>query len=217
MPILQNPANVMQVEAKGVRSSQGSSSVKLNFVFHYRRTTVGSGLTKAALETVFQSAIMGPILAALNNTYTQTNTDIRQVNNVLDGVQTFPEVGVGAVTGDSMPSTESAYILMRSGNRGGNFRGSKHFGPLSESDTTAATSDILNAAAITRFAAIVTAISTPLTDALGNVWQNTILSRTYPATQLRYNPTNFWVGDVVEVILNKRIGTMRRRRVASVY
>jgi len=102
------------------------------------------------------------------------------------------------------------------GIRGRGAHGSNHFGPLSESDTTTPDADILNAAAITRFSAIITAINATLTDGNGNIWVPVVLSRVKPA-QYKSNPTNVVTFPISQMLLNKRIGRMKRRERGSVY
>lgn len=215
MPIPANQITHVEVFAKMIATSGGSNNRNLSPVFVYRRTSTVNPVTKAAFESVFQSTVCIPLLAALNNRVTQVANDVRWVNDALDAPVPVARAVVGGVAGDSMAMQAAVYVLFRTGLRGKSYRGSKHFGVISEADTTAPDSDILNAAALARFATLVTALGTPLVDANGNTWVPSILSRIQ--SKLVKNPTDVKANDVSLVLLNKRIGRMSRREVKSVY
>lgn len=215
MPIPVNQQLNFEVAVQGLISAGGSSTVKTVNVFHYQRTTNVNPISKTNIDTAFQAAVVVPLGAALNNRWTQQNNAVRCVDDALDSPVQFSHAVVGAVAGDGMTSIEAAFVLMRTGLRGKSYRGSKHFGPLSEADTTAGTEDIFNAAALARWGAVVTAINGGFTDANGNVWLPTVISR--KLSQLRVNPTTVIANVVSQIVLNKRIGRLRRREAASVY
>lgn len=204
-----------EVIAKGVASAQGSGPVNVISVFHYQRNNNFKPLDKAALESVFQSAVVAKLLLAVNNTYTQSWVSVRWIEDPTDAAQEFAEVGVGAVAGDRLATFNSAYLLLKSSLRGKSFRGSKHIGPLSEADTTAGTGDILNAAALLNFGALAVAVAGTLTDSANNAWSPVVLSR--KLSNFAVTPCLIAASGVTAVLVNKRIGTMRRRKVASVY
>lgn len=211
------PANQIihaEVTAQGFAAAGGSNQKNFANVFHFRRTTTVNPVTKAALEAAFQTNIMVPVLAALNNRFTQTFNLIRWADDALDQAVPFVESGVGGVAGEPASTLDAIYVLLRTGIKGRSYRGNKHFGPLSEADCT--TGDVLNAAAITRFAAVVTALGTPFTDSQSNTWVIQVFSR-MPPSQLKVNPTVVVANDVVQIALNKRVGRMSRREVKSVY
>lgn len=205
-----------EIQMQGVGSAGGSTSRNFNFRLNYRRTTTANVLSETALETAFNGAPTTAILAALNNRFTQTFNNVRFIEDAQRPAITVSRAGVGAVSGDGMPMHNAVYILKRMGIRGRGAHGSNHFGPLSESDTTAGTDDILNAAAITRFNAVITALVANITDANGNIWVPVIVSRVKPA-QYKTNPTNVIYYPVSQMLLNKRIGRMKRRERGSVY
>lgn len=215
MPIPANQITVAEVQMQGNVAAGGSNNRAADFVFHFRRTSVTAPVTKTALETIFQSQIALPIVAALNARFQQTANTVRWVNDALDAPVPVSRAVVGGVAGDGMPTTQSVFILMRTGLRGRSFRGSKHFFPLSEADTTTPNADILNAAALALWATAITAMGTPMVDANGNTWVLTILSR--KLSKLTANPTTVVTNDVTLLLLNKRIGKMRHRAVKSVY
>lgn len=215
MPIPLNQVRVAEVSLKGLIDAGGSNSVNTNFVFHFRRTAVSVNPTKAALNTIFQSAISAKVALALNAKWSASLNDIRWVNDAEDAYVSFSNTDVGAVTGDRLDTFTAAYLLFRTGLRGRNFRGSKHLAPMSESDVTTPDEDIWNSGALTRLAAINTALLAGMTDSTGNNWVFTILARKLSTT--RTNPTNVITNDVTSALVNKRTGSMIRRKVKSVY
>jgi hypothetical protein len=215
MPIPSNQINYVEIHVKGLVASGGSSSKFSDFVFHFRRTANVLPVTKLAVDTAFQAAIVVPIGALLNVRWTQQGNTIRWIDDALDAPVQINHAVAGAIAGDSMSTVLSSYMIMRTALRGRSYRGSKHLFPLSETDTTIGTDDLLNAAALVRYGTLATALATGFTDAAGNVWVSSVLSRTL--SQLRTNPTTVVANDVITVSTNKRIGRMRRRHVASVY
>jgi hypothetical protein len=216
MPIAPNLITVAEIVLRGISSAGGSSAKNINLVFHYRRVATAVNPTKAALDTVFQATVAVPVIAALNARFTQGSTFIRWMNDAQDAYSSFAHAVVGGVGGDSMPDHEAAFLLYRTGLRGRSYRGSKHLGPMSEADTTGGTDDIFNAASLARLATAAAAMILPLPDATPNTWNPCVLSRVNPA-QYIVNPTTVVSNDAISVSINKRVGTMRRRRVASIY
>lgn len=215
MPIPVNQQRTVEIVMNGVASAQGSNSKNIANVYHFYRTTNVPPVSKTHIETAFQAAIGALVIALLNVRYTQTTTTVRIVDDALDQPVIFPESGVGAIAGDSMPIEDMAYVLLRTGIKGKSFRGNKKYGPLSESDSTLATADVLNAAAIARFATLQAALLAGFTDSDGNVWQSQVLSKILG--QYLVNPTNVICYPVVQTALNHRISSMRRRKPKSVY
>jgi len=212
MPIALNLVNTAEIVMKGLIAAGGSNAVPTAFVFHYRRLAVSVDPTKAALNTIFTSTVAAPIAAALNVDWAGTLHDIRWVNDATDQYASFTATEVGAITGDRLSSFTAAYILLRTGLRGRKFRGSKHFGPMSESDIG---DDVYLAGTLTRLNTILTAMLTTLTDSTGNQWKLCILSRSL--SQLVNNPTTVVTNDVTQGLVRASIGTMRGRKVTSVY
>lgn len=215
MPIPFTSIRHAQVIMYGSRAAQGSSAINTVTIFNYRRTATVVTPSKAALDTIFQSTVADKVVLALNNTWSQQYNTIRYIDDALDGPLSFTHVNAGAVAGDSMSSINTIAIDYRTALRGKSYRGKNLFGPLSEADTTAGASDILNAAAITRFAAVVTGLETALVDSTGNTWVLEVLSRIN--SNIVTNPTSIVANDVTQVRLNKRIGRNVRRAVASLF
>ena len=215
MPIPLNQVTQAEVVMRGVATAGGSNAAKINFVFHYRRIAVALNPSKVALEAAFNAGPAAAILLALNARYTQSQTDIRWLNDAEDPYLSVARAGAGAVAGDSLATSVAAYLLFRTALRGRFFRGSKHLGPMSEADVTTANDDIWNAAALARLAAVNTALATPLVDVTPNTWNLCVLSRTNSV--LTTNPTTVVTNDVTQLLINKRVGTENNRKVKSTY
>jgi len=119
----------------------------------------------------------------------------------------------GTRTGDRLPLFNAACIQCRSDARGRSYRGSKHFAPVSESDTT---DDTLTGAGLTNWQTLAAALDPSalfLTGLNGSVWQFVILSPTL--SNLTANPSIFTFSTVIAnggTILNAKVGTMKRRK-----
>jgi hypothetical protein len=200
---------------RGIVSSAGGNSINVENIFYFRRLTTVNVLSETVLETAFQNNLALTILAALNLRYTQTLNAVRFIND-----QTRPFVFVnraiaGTITGDSMPSNTAVYMLSRTAYRGKSFKGGKHFSPLSESDTTTATADILNAAALVRFQAIEAAWFAGWTDGNGNVWRPCVLSKKNSNFQVQ--PSVVSTSDITQCVTNQRLAKMKKHTIASIY
>jgi len=212
MPIPLNQVTVAEIVMRGLIAAGGSNAVRTNFVFHYRRLAVSVDPSKTALNTIFQTAVADVVAAALNVDWAASLHDIRWVNDATDAYASIAAAEVGAITGDRLQTFCSAYHLLRTGLRGRSFRGSKHWGPMSESDIG---DDVFNAGALTRLGNIATALAGTLTDSTGNQWKLTLLSK--KLSQLATNPTTVVTNDVTQIITRESVGTMRGRKVESVY
>ncbi len=204
-----------EIVMRGIAAGGGSNPANINFVFHYRRVAVSVNPSKTALEAAFNAGPTPPILLLLNARYTQSRNDIRWLNDAEDPYVPTARAGVGGVAGDSLSTFDAAFVLLRTALRGRRFRGSKHFGPMSEADITTANDDVWNAATLVRLGNVATALLVPLTDATGNVWNLSVVSRFL--SQLQTNPTNVVSNDVTQALVNKRVGSLNNRKVKSVY
>ena len=206
---------VVDVSMGGVVTAGGSNNRVVTQHFYYQRPVSSVAINKSSVAAAFSGTTTTLLLAALNVRYSQTVLGVRCLNDAQDPYLETPETGVGAITGDSMPTFCSAYALMRTGQRGKAYRGSKHLFPLSESDTTTGSDDLLNAAALTRFNAWLTAWLAGFTDGAGNVWTPVLFQKT--SSQTRTNPTTVNVVAITQLEMRKSIGRMKRREVHSVY
>lgn len=203
-----------EITMRGIAAAAGGNAVNIDNVFHFQRSNTTNPLSKANVEAAFDTAIAAPIIAALNVRYTQSFNTVRMLENATDVLYQNARAGAGAITGDSMPSENSAYLNVRTQYRGRNYRGSKKLGPMSESDSTT-TSDVWNAGALTRLGAIASALLAGFTDSDGNVWTFGILSRALSV--LTVNPTTVEWSPAISIQVRKSIGAMRRRKIKSVY
>lgn len=215
MPIPFTEQEHVEIILRGDIAAAGSSARPTWSTFHFRRFSQLFAINKADVQTAFQASIGVALIAALNERWSQAYNTVRCINDVNDPILQVTNVNAGAITGDSMSTLLAAYSLFRTNLRKASFRGSKRWGPLSESDTTSGSSDILNAAALTRFGTLNAAILAGFTDASGDVWIPVILSR--KLSQLKVNPTTVVATDVGSALINKRIGRMKVREVVSVY
>ena len=205
------PAGSIQnvsINILGTLATGGSSVTPAQNLFTYRRLATTAPFTKTAVNTIFQTNVITPLLAATNVRYTPTNLSIRVLDDFNDAEAIFAVAGNGAIATDSYASNAAVYMLYRTALRGRSFRGSKHFAGLSEVDTTA---DILTGAGLVRWQALQTACLGVLVDANGNTWVPTVLSR--KLSQLNALPLATVVAnDVIDVLLDLNVGTMRKRR-----
>lgn len=212
MPLPNNQIRNIQCIINGTSATGGSSVTPSINIFNFRRTTVVNPFVKADFNTAFQTAIVTPLQAAMNVRYTANNLTVRILDDFNDSPRVFSVAGVGAIVTDSLPSDAAVYLLFRTALRGRNYRGSKHFGPASEVDTT---NDILTGAGLVRWQAVQTALAANFVDAQGNTWVPTVLSRNL--SNLKVLPVATVVAnDVTEVLLDLNIGTMRKRRSRTV-
>lgn len=196
----------------GYATAIGGSTKNIVNVYNFQRLATVNPVSKANIEAAFQTNIMVPVLAALSVSYTQTQNTVRFFDDALDAPTSFTETGVGGISGDRLPDYSAVTLQMKSTLRGRSYNGSKHFGPIAESDTLG---DTLVAGAVTRFNAIGSALVSGFTDSDGNLWLPVIKSSRPPANY-RTNPTLVLVQLVAGTRLNKSLGTMRRRKIRTV-
>jgi len=208
--------NVAEIVCNGTVAAGGSEAKVSTSVWYFRRTGIILPVDPAHVESAFQTAIAIPLTNFLNARYTQANNQCRIINDATQPYKQVSRAVAGQVAGDSMSTIECAYMLMRPAIRGKGIKGSKHLYPLSETQTTIGTSDILNAGAMTLFGLLATAVLAGFTDSDGNVWVPTIFSRP-KVSQTKRNPTKIIVNDVASILLNKRVAKMKKRYVKSVY
>jgi len=204
-----------EIIVKGAMTAQGSNTINTVNLFHYKKTAGSGASDKPSLVTQFVNTVLGPLAGVLNARWSSSIVSVRWFDDATDPYLDTPTVKPGIITGDSLPPHCALFLLQRTGLRGKSYKGGHHFGPLSESDTTAPTNDILNAAAVTAWNSMLVNLKANLSDANSNVWTPCVLSR--KLSQLKTNPTNVVAATVTSVLLNKRIGRLRHREVHSQY
>lgn len=178
-------------------------------VYDYYRTTGGGVPTKAQFATAMMAAQLTNMQPVLSVSYITDYLDVRFLDDPLDPFLTQALAKNGTVTGDSLPSLNNVAMQLKSGFRGGSYRGSKHYGPIAESDTTL---DGLTAGAITRWATLQASYLAGFTDAGGFLWLPFIVSQLYSVFSIA-PPVATVVGvPVTSTIVNPYLGMMRRRK-----
>jgi hypothetical protein len=215
MPIPDNQCNVVEVQMQGVVTSAGGTTHNVNNVYYFQRATNVNPISEINVEAAFHATNEVPILAALNNRYTQTQTVVRFIDDADRQGVSVARAGVGGVAGDSMPQENQVFCLNRTRLRGKTYRGGKRYWPLSESDTTAPTTDILNAAGLARMQAIGASLLSVMGDSDGNNWTFVLFSKR--GSWLRTNPTTVVVNTITQFAVNKRITTNKKHKILSVY
>lgn len=212
MPIPGAQMQVCEIVVPARQAAAGSNSPPSINVCHFRRTTTVNPWVNGNIGAAFVASVGAAILAAANVRYTPGSVNVRCVNDAQDpyGVATF--AGNGAIATDSLPSDDAVVIILKSAIRGKSYQGRKHFGCGNEADTTG---DVLVGAGLGRWQAVVTAYLAGFTDSDGNIWVPCVLSR--KLSKLKTNPTTVVSADVIKILLDLNIGTMRRRRTKTVY
>lgn len=182
--------------------------------YHYGLSAPSGLATKLNLWAAFNTQVMVPFGAAVNNAYIGDYATIRWVDDAQD-----PPVLVGAPpngsggAGDSLPLFNAVYVAMKTGIKGRIGRGSKHFSPISEADTLAG--NLTDAAILAQWAALAGNLDVNFIDLAGLTWIPMVLSNKPPAQYL-VNPVNVVANTVIAHILNKTIGKMSRRKEKTV-
>lgn len=212
MPVAPNASKtIAQVIVKGNLASAGGQSKDIDLTFWYRRTAVLIAPTKLSLSNAFLAGPYAAMLAAFNVGWTLGTTNIRWFDDVFDPTTTTSLAGVGAIATDRAASFNSVYMLFRSGVRGRRFIRGMHFPAVNEIDTTG---DVLTGAGLVRWQAVQTSLIASLTDSLGNIWNPCVV--TYKGSTWKTAPTAVTYNDVTQIVLDLNLGTMRKRKVATV-
>jgi len=211
MPIADSAKHVAEITVVGAAAAGGSNAKPSYNVFHFRRTTTSGTLAKAAIAAAFEASIGAAMEDALNVDYSATSVNIRMIDDA-DDMNTAVTVALaGAAAGERLPVHACVTIHLYTALRGQSYRGRKHFSPASEADTT---DDILVGAGLANWQALRDAILAGFTDSNGNIWVPVVVSPSL--SQLSVNPTTVIRNDVTSCVLNKNIGSINRRKAATV-
>jgi len=200
-----------EIALKGYIASGGGAVKNIANIFHYRRLSNTVDPNKANIAAAFATDILPAIVAALNDRANLTGIGVRCVDDATDAEAVAAISETGAITGDGLSNFNCVTIRLKSAVRGRSGMGSKHFGPLSESDGA---DDVLSGTGLTRWQAVRDVLDDQFVDSDGNTWKPVILSR--KLSQLANNPTTVVKNDVASVILNTTYGTLKRRKVRTV-
>lgn len=210
-----NPFNYCEIVCQANAVARGGGVKNFFNVFHFSRANNLLAISEANIATAFATAIQTPLLAALNVDYTQTALTVRLFEDATRIKYILSQSGVGGRPNDRLPDFGCVTIQLKTVVRGKTGRGSKHFGPIAEDDTTG---DDLVAGAVTRFNAVGAAIIAGFTDSDTNVWLPGLkgAERILSPAQYEVNPTTTVFTSVTSYLLNKSLGTMRRRKIKTV-
>jgi len=178
-------------------------------VFHYHNLTDAGPLNKGSLLAAFINNVGDPIAPLMNVRVTLGRADIRIMDNPLDVVleQALGSPS-GAVTGDPLSASLALVMQFDSGVRGRSFRGRKHFGGLSESDSDGG--DELKASVITSWGSPAAGMGANIDDGTGNEYEPCVLS---PTLSSLYQDPPFFTGAAGGTwSVNHILGTMRKRK-----
>lgn len=177
-------------------------------VYHFYRVTA---FTYDAADICQQAhtAIQTAVLGAVNSSCTATLTTVRDLSNPNDAGASVADAAVGSNGGDRLPSSAAVVINLKTGLRGKNYRGSKHYVGCSETMTT---KDELNGSGTAPFSGIASMLSAVpvFTDSSGNQWLHCVLSTSL--SRLNANPVVVTYADVTACTVNLTLGTMRKRK-----
>lgn len=199
----------------GTIDAAGSNARVFDFVWHFARTDVSVDPAEVAVANAFDTAIGATVMLALNVRATQSYVSVRFMEDPLRKAIKVTHTHAGARTGDSMVMDDAAMLLLQTPLRGRSYQGRKHFGPMSEGDTTD-DGDIFNAGAIGRIQAIATAALTGFTDSTGNTWKCMVYSRLLSLPE-RQPAALIKATQVTSIEVNQTVRTMSSRRPNSVY
>lgn len=213
MPISSSLIRVARVSFRGVLLADGSDQKNIANVFHYRRLSVSADPFKGPLATAFNTAVLQVYLNACNVDVAQAKICVRWIDDAEDSESEFiPGANTaGQVAGERLPSKSAVRMLFRTSLRGRHWRGAKSFCGVTEADTTG---EILTGAPLALWILLRNACAAQLTDATTNVWAPCVYSKILSIEET--NPTTIRTADLSEVLLNKTIGSMNRRRVQTV-
>lgn len=198
-----------ELKMNGIVAPSSGGSKNFCFVFHYRLQS-GTPQTPASIITAFDAHPGADIAALLSNDWSGTTYDCRYMSPATNQYYSVASTQVGGKTGDRLPMDMAVAMLLRSDERGRNYRGGKHFGPIIEADTL---KDELTAGALTAWKAVATLLENNLT-VLTSSYKPVVLSQTL--SQTRIDPVVTAGADIQNVLVNKNLGTMRRRREKTV-
>lgn len=211
MPSPMPVTNVVELVMTGVVTETGGSSKNIVNVFHYFQSpNVPSPPSAALVAQQFRAHPWADIAAQLSAAYVASNMTARYLDDATNQAIGTSLGASGAIALPRLSSAEAVVTPLQTGLRGKSFRGSKHFGVLPAASVVG---DELTAGAEAAWLAVAAAMLTPLTVS-GQTFVPCIVSKTL--SQLRFNPTFIIAVPLTAVLVNKTIGTMRKRKEPTV-
>lgn len=207
MPTLTNVVEIV-MEAT---LTESSFTKNIDNVFHFR-LTAGALDSRINILNSFNTTIRQPFTVNLATTdYTVVDIKCRLIDDALEQFTVLPIGVAGLQALPRLPGDTAVVTPFKTLLRGKNFRGSKHWSAI---PLAMVTKDELNGVGIAAWGAFVPVLFAGLITSGGSQMFPIVLSRTL--SQLRTNPTTIIGADVSIALLNKTIGTMRRRKEKTV-
>lgn len=203
MPVFTNVFEII-TQATSPPSSGGTRNVWN--VYHYRLLS-GAPDTPSQILGQWESTVGSFVYPQLSADYTGVAIIGRFLDDATAQYATIGFPVVGGVALPRLPDPVAIVLPLRCAQRGRSFRGSKHYGPV---PTASVVKDELTAGALTAWGVIAGKLQGTFNSTNGSVYGPIVYSRTL--SQPRVNPTTLVGSDVTSVLINKTIGTMRRRK-----
>jgi hypothetical protein len=204
MPVITNVVEII-VQGTVVETTGGAKNI-FNVFHYFQNPTVPGPQTAIAVANQFLASIFAGIAARLSAGYVPNQTLCRYLDLTTNPLLTANPPQAGAIILPRLAATQAVVTPLRSASRGKNFRGTKHFGPIPAASVV---SDELVAAEVTAWQALLPGFAAAITVG-GQTYSPCIVSRSL--SQLRLDPVVIQGAIVIQALLNKTIGTMRRRK-----
>jgi hypothetical protein len=203
--------NVVQIIVQGTVPETGGSTKNIFNVFTYFQNPNQPGPpTAVAVANQFLTQVWPGIAAQLSVAYTGTGTLARYLDITTNPALSGNIPANGAIALPRLPSQQAVVTPFRSSLRGKNYRGSKHFSPI---PTASVTGDELTAGAVAAWQALLPSFIATMTVG-GQTFSPCVVSRSL--SQLAKDPVSIQGAVITQALLNKTIGTMRRRKEKTV-
>jgi len=209
MPVI---SNVVQIIVQGtVPETGGSTKNVYNVWTYFQNPNLPGPPTAVAVANQFLAAVWTTIAPLLSVAFTGTATLARYLDAPTNALLPANVPGNGAKVLPRLPSQQAIVTPFRTNLRGKNYRGSKHFSPI---DTASVTGDELTAAAVAAWQAVLPNLTANIVVG-GQTFSPCIVSRSL--SQLGpVGPVVIQGAAITTALLNKTIGTMRRRKEKTV-
>jgi len=205
MPTL---TRVVELSVQGHSIEANGQSKPIWNIFHWHNNSGTQTESALAMGNAFVAQIWPSIAAALSVGYVADQVLARMLDNATEQYIVCTKHTNGVITGDRLPSYSCVTVRHKTALRGKNYRGSKHFSPVAESDTL---TDEIDPAQQAHWNSLTTAVSQAFSiTGTGGIWQPCVVSRNL--SQLKTDPVSIIGADVSQGILNLTIGTMRHRK-----
>lgn len=204
-------AGVIELIAFGHISEAGAPIKRVSNVYHYGQAIPNPVLPDpATVITSLYSVILQNIAPLLHDDYVLDEVTGRWLDQTTNPQSLSTLAAPGVKTGDRLPAYATVCFQLHTNVRGRSYRGSKHYGPIAEADTTA---DQLAAGVLPAWTNMKNNLLQSFTIG-GQVLVPVVLSRT--KSQLQKDPVTISAAAVTSVILNLTLGTLKKRKEKTV-